>query len=402
MFKELQVARSIRKNLFPVFYAVNSISWTYLITNFRYALFHFEKGSVEEAIFMTSMVLFLILCGAISLSRFYDFFKLNMIWVVSGLFLPCLHYVRLNLVSVILGGFIAGFALPSCLAWFLDKTTFKNRGCLSSIAIVCSLFFVFPLRFMAAPTSLSFLLATVLAAWRLLGLLSLFYMSKFKQRFSMEFGEDFSPTLNRVRFFSLFLGVFALFMIIDPAEQIVIVEHFGYSTLLQIFLVEISVALPVMVVIGHLSDLWGRRPILLVSYLLLGFGYAALSVVPSKEAVLLYAAMDGCAWGALTVLFGLVVWGDIASPKVRPILLAIASSITYASNVVAIEASVFLKELEVYQAFSLAMLFLFSAALFLLFAPETVPASVLEERRAEQYVSKALKIKEKYERKRRR
>ncbi|MCD6408970.1 MAG: hypothetical protein J7L98_01330, partial [Candidatus Verstraetearchaeota archaeon] len=92
----------------------------------------------------------------------------------------------------------------------------------------------------------------------------------------------------------------------------------------------------------------------------------------------------------------------IASPKARPLLLAVASSLTHASNVVAIEASVFLKELEVYQAFSLAMLFLFSAALFLLFAPETVPASILEERRAEQYVSKALKIKEKYERKRRR
>jgi len=144
---------------------------------------------------------------------------------------------------------------------------------------------------------------------------------------------------------------------------------------------------------GWLMDLKGRRWIIILALVMLGFGYALLSFFPFiLPAQVFYVIVDGIAFGILTVAFMFVVWGDIANGEqgekfyaigLAPVPIAIGLSALVSPQLAKIDLS---------GAFSIASFFLFLAIIPIFFAPELLPEKVIKERELKKYVEEAKKV----------
>jgi MFS family permease len=147
---------------------------------------------------------------------------------------------------------------------------------------------------------------------------------------------------------------------------------------------------------GYLSDIIGRKRIIIAGYVMVGIGYAVLSLTSMNPiAFYSYVLLDGTAWGIFMLMFFLVIWGDIAEDRLKiryylignlPFILA-----SYLSTVMEPFAGI----IPLFTAFSLASFFLFIAVLPLIYAPETLAEKTMKDRDLKSYVEKAQKVAQK-------
>jgi MFS family permease len=234
----------------------------------------------------------------------------------------------------------------------------------------------------------------VFTIWRLIGLLFFSYLRP-KEKASQ--AKISYPRIVRQRSVLLYILPWVMFCLINFIE-----EPFFASQVQQSFLgtnVSYTIAIGEFgiggisaLIGGYLSDIIGRKRLIIAGYVMVGIGYAVLSLASMNPiAFYSYVLLDGTAWGIFMLMFFLVIWGDIAEERLKiryylignlPFILA-----SYLSTVMQPFAGI----IPLFTAFSLASFFLFVSVLPLIYAPETLAEKTMKDRDLKSYAEKALK-----------
>jgi MFS family permease len=147
---------------------------------------------------------------------------------------------------------------------------------------------------------------------------------------------------------------------------------------------------------GMFCDLKGRKVAGILGFVLLGIGYAILSLLPEAQlSQILYVVFDGTAWGILYVTFIFIVWGDISENKIPEKYYLLGGMPFLFAGLIEAIVQPFVTVVPISTSFSLASFFLFLAVLPLLYAPETLPEKTMKDRELKNYIEKAQKEAEK-------
>jgi MFS family permease len=143
---------------------------------------------------------------------------------------------------------------------------------------------------------------------------------------------------------------------------------------------------------GFLADRVGRKRIAIVGFVMLGLGYSVLGISAELTSWYFYTVVDGIAWGLLYVLFVITIWGDLSNNSSAEKYYAIGVAPFFASKFLQLTMSNNISAAIMPAAiFSFTAFFLFVAVLPLIYAPETLPEKVLQDRDLKSYVEKAKK-----------
>jgi len=308
---------------------------------------------------------------------------------IPGVFGICLYSI--------LAGFFSGFALANILAAFISKTTFNNRGSTSGIFVfmVYLILFVFTILVSSLHE-----LAIILV---ILKIFSLFLSLRIKDfRFNTE-SIEYTKTTNNTK--SMFLIVWGIFLLSDVAlqtyfrylETIGIIPPQGLFSYSGLHMISQIIGLFTILFGGILMDIYGRKKLMMFSFAYLGINYAIIS---SSRGILNYfTILDGIAFGILTVLFLLVLWGDICKPSNRAIWIALCiglSILSYPAIIIAPYIVNSLINITTSDLFPITSFFLFIAVVIILYLPETLPDKIIQKKELDDYIKMAKKVKEKY------
>jgi len=286
-----------------------------------------------------------------------------------------------------------GLGMPSCMGYYADFTVIENRGRLGALIFFAINIGLFLLGTILMPLASLAEQLIVLTIWRGLGLASFLVLKPTKGHAKVRKKPSYMSILRRKPLL-LYLIPWIMFSLVNSMTR----PLFPANIVEMASLITFIIAALFTLVGGLLSDLIGRKPMVIFGFLILGVGYAVLGMFPGGIAYYVYAVVDGVAWGMLGVIFLMVVWGDFSENMPSEKYYAIGGLPYLLSIFLEILIAPYIKELIPPSAtFSFASLFLFLAIMPLLYAPETLPEKKIREREFKKYIEKAKKIKEKYD-----
>jgi hypothetical protein len=388
-----------------------SVSYTFLIfanyTLLSNAIFSgpvniFDVISVSAS---TVFIIFLALSACLGLfigaifNKYYHF-HFQVICVFLGLLFGFLLYLPVQgalwiFIYSLIGGFVSSLGLTNILAAFLSKTNFTNRGSTAGIFIL--LVYVILFLFSLLVNSLREL-AIVLVVLKIFSLFLTARITEFK--FDSE-NVDYINTTSRIKL--SFLIIWFIFMFSDMIAQTFISTYAPLEIYHVLGLYAKLIGLFAILFCGLLMDISGRKKLMMFAYAYLGANYALISF--SNGILYQFTVFDGIAWGILTVLFLLVLWGDICKPSKRTVWIAASLSISiigFPATVVAPHlidsfSKLFATtELNIVDFFPFTSIFLFAAAVMILYLPETLPEKIIQKKELDDYIHMAKKIKQRY------
>lgn len=323
-----------------------------------------------------------------------------LMWVVSGAVMTMLltiiakNNMPINILICLFLGISIGIGLPSCLAYFADATTVENRGVSGGITWIAIGFGTLILAlFLNILNTLMGLLT--LAIWRISGLVAFPFLTSegvIKQARSVP---TYRSILQR-REVMLYLIPWIMFSLVNFTEAPMLDRLFGDFRNLVVF-IEFALMGLFAIIGGLLADLVGRKRVIITGFVMLGIGYAALSVFSGTQVSwYLYTAFDGIAWGMFAAVFFMTLWGDLGEHYEKEKYYALGGLPFLLAGFLPIIIEPYAGAIEAVAAFSLASFFLFLAVLPLMYAPETLPEKKIKDRELKQYIDKAKKTKEKY------
>ena len=343
------------------------------------------------------------------LSKKVDRGKFLCIWTILGVItslLPALliinvTYFQVWIMSLLLGASF-GLGIPSCLAYFAECTTVENRGRIGAITFLIANISVIFLGNLFSIFDLA-IISVFFAILRGLGLIILFM--KPEKQFSSQTATSASfISILRDRTFQLYFIVWSMFPLINEFERVLVTNYLDVwndSLIDTMAFVEPLVATFAILIGGLLCDWIGRKKIILSGFVALGVAYAIIGLnQESVELWNLYFLVDGVAWGLFSLIFVLILWGDLTQSGRSEKYYTLGSIPYFLSTIIPhVLPQSFVADVSVAAAFSLASFFLFVAVIPLVFAPETLPEKKMELRRLRSFAEEAQKAKEKYERK---
>jgi len=389
----------------PIFFVLfDAFLWYYLTLN--------VTAGISVSLNMDYMVLLflhamgVLAAGAIGLFFSRNRYKLLLLWTALGTItalLPIfdLSFSVLNIQLVCFAwGFSFGLGMPSCLGHFAEVIPIEKRGRIAGASLLFS--FLCAIVINALVQMLGFLfMYSSFGILRLLGFIPLLSLGLEKVSTHKQ-GDGERYGLSKI--FDIRLGLYLvpwfIFNIIDTMEGLLLKDVVKstfpeYYSLMQ-FILLFSLSAFVLVG-GILSDLIGRKPMVILGLSTMGMAYALISIIPSNLAVwFFYFVSDGLAWGLFYTIFIAVIWGDLAPRGLEQLYYYVGSIPFFLASIVQIALASSVKLLNATSAFSLAAIFLFLAVLPILFASETLPERKIQERQVRDYVEKAKKLKEKH------
>lgn len=324
------------------------------------------------------------------------------LWIVLGIvcsFLLILIYnVALAHISIIfiLLGISFGLGMPSCLAYLADHTQIENRGLVSAIILLASNLSAFPLAIFFTALDLTIYLI-ILTVWRIFGLL-LIASLKPKEKFSFEAPKHipFSSVLQN-RQLVLYLVPWLMFGFIDRFGKIVFRNFIELDLYQSLLLIEPIIAVFSIFLGGLLCDRIGRKKVVIYGFVSVGFAYALIGIAPmTMISWYLYIALDGITAGILSVIFLLIIWGDLSQLHKREKYYVVGSIPLFLTEAISLPLASYIKLIPANSSFSLASFFLFVAILPLMYVSETLPEKKIRIRQLRSYAEKAKKLEEKY------
>jgi MFS family permease len=395
------------KNTFLAFIlVVNVFSWYFPLYIFLRNTLSALTTTYEELLLIFGVHYLAILLSAIIgtelLRKILSQHMLLSLWMLlGGIFSLFMIFLEIRNWSItftvsILVGIALGLGYPSCLAYFKDSVNVENEGRIGGIMFFAAFLGTLLVGFLTS--ILSFVESVlVYALWRISGFL-IFQIKKDKKSIRKEKSVKTSYKLIiSEKSFILYLIPWTMFCVVNffagPWQE----HHWESDVFNLVMVVEFGVASVASLIGGYFADIIGRRRIIILGYVLLGIGYAALSIFPDNDLFIgIYALFDGISWGLFLLMFLLVIWGDIAGSKEAERYYLLGTLPFLISSYIWVIVAPFAEIIYVSTPFSIASFFLFLAVTPLMFAPETLPERKLRERELKEYVEKAKKIKEKY------
>jgi len=142
---------------------------------------------------------------------------------------------------------------------------------------------------------------------------------------------------------------------------------------------------------GIYADKKGRKHLALAGFAFLGLGYASIGLFGGNAfAAWFFIFVDGVAWGALSMLFLVTIWGDIAQNNNSEKYYFLGVLPYLFSNLAGIWVGSIISNIDIKLVFSFASIFLFIAILPLMYAPETLPDKILKHLDLNSYINKAM------------
>ncbi len=375
-------------------YGLTSVVFAGIVNNLQIAVL--EK-SLAFAAFYVGMAFSAIVGWRLFLnSRRFAF----LLWILAGISASLLLTVMessaylVTFATSLLLGVSIGTGLPSCLAYFADSTTTESRGLFGGITYGVSALLIFSLGYVLGMFS-SQTSILILAIWRALGLLVLIPLMK-KEKIQQAKTPPSYFSILGMRIVVLYLISWIMLCLVNWTEAPLVEKFFGDSYNLVV-LAEFAISAIFTFMGGIFADLFGRKRVIIAGFIMLGIEYAALSLLSEIQAVqYLYVIFDGVSWGMFSVVFFMVLWGDIAGNSSKEKYYALGGLPYLLAGFLSILVKPYIEIINISTAFSLASFFLFLAVLPLMFAPETLPEKRIKERELKGYVEKAKKTKEKY------
>ena len=295
-------------------------------------------------------------------------------------------------------GIALGLGFPSCLAFFADNSIGENRGLFGGFTFAITFLGIFLVGFVTTLTDFTTSIL-VFTFWRLIGLLFFLYLrpeEKNKQKKMPYSG------ILRQKSLILYLIPWIMFCMINFFQAPFFVTqlqkyYLGTDLSYMISISEIGIGGISALVGGYLSDIIGRKRLIIVAYVIMGIGYAILtfsSIIP--VVFYIYMLLDGIAWGIFMLMFFLIIWGDIAGEYLKSRYYLIGNLPFILSSYITTIVTPYSGTIPLFTSFSLASFFLFLAIIPLIYAPETLPEKQIKDRELKGYIEKAQKIKEKY------
>ncbi|XRH75806.1 MAG: hypothetical protein ACO0C9_01710 [Candidatus Methanosuratincola verstraetei] len=193
----------------------------------------------------------------------------------------------------------------------------------------------------------------------------------------------------------LYMFVWFIFLLVDVIVSNMALQRLTPNEIYWINLESVTLGLSAMIIGGAIADNVGRRKLIIFAYLYLGIEYSFISL--SSGDLIRYTFIDGVAWGLLSTLFLLVIWGDVGSIRARPLYTATALTIGVASIYFKNIIPLFGLRYDLNQAFPLTSIFLFLSVVITSFLlPETLPDKIIQSKELRDYIETAKKIREKY------
>jgi MFS family permease len=302
----------------------------------------------------------------------------------------------LPIISVVafLVGVALGFGYPSCLSYFADSVSPEDKGKLGGIAFFAAFLGTFLIGFLTGVLGFveSVLVFTV---WRVLGFMA-FHMLKDKKSEDREkrAGTKYKVIVSETPFL-LYVVPWTMVCLVNffvgPLQE----HYWSVDVFNSVLIVEFGIASVAALIGGYFADVIGRKRVVILGYVLLGVGYAVLSILPTSNiSISVYTIFDGIAWGLFFLVFLLVVWGDLAGSKEREKYYFLGALPFLISSYVWVIVAPFANMISISASFSLASFFLFLAVVPLMYAPETLPETETRRRELREYIEKAKKMEE--------
>ncbi|MEM4699569.1 MAG: hypothetical protein QXT74_01300 [Candidatus Nezhaarchaeales archaeon] len=361
-----------RRDLALAIYAALNISWAYQAS---FALMDLLIATAPRLLLALGPLALAFMTVGLGFRRH----EARLVWEASGLLAalwllasPPLH----QLSSVILLSFAMVFQLPAAISDFVNTTSFERRSLPSAIVGACAFL-------------VTALTPTTIALPVLKGLTALLYVATARPEPWPGLGraaEDYVKL--KATAVAILAAVWSLFVIADSLSSVTLYFQLGEEKVASLKQLTLLVGVASMVPAGLLLDRYGRRPLAIFSYMLLGLGCALVSLSPSGPVLdVLYPVIDGFAWGALTILFTFVVWADISPPARRAKYIAIGlGAAILASWQGGVWRAYALPTPHITQLFSTAAVLLFLSGAMLYFVPETLPDHVRARRAMKEYI----------------
>ncbi len=387
----------------PVFVVVfNSLVWFTL----TYAMFNSAVSQLaltsSESLMIFTMYYVGVACSAILGAMFFSRARETclLLWMLAGAGMTGIlvtvfsnDFAVNSLVSLCLGISI-GVGLPSSLACFADLTSVEHRGAYGGLlyGFVALASIVLIVLLGALEPTHGFVL---LAVWRILGFVAFFFLRSKNAQLQKRRPSSYRDMLSR-RDVLLYLVPWIMFSLVNFTEAPILEEVFDELFVLVGFL-EVGLSGFFVVIGGMLSDLVGRKRVVITGFVVLGIEYAVLSLFSEMDfAKFLYAAFDSFAWGMFASVFFMTLWGDLAMNEQREKYYAVGGLPYLLAGYLSILVQPHVGSIGTVAAFSLASFFLFLAVLPLMYAPETLPEKKIIDRQLRDYIDKAKKAKGKY------
>ncbi len=330
------------------------------------------------------------------LSRFGDRTKFLGLWMIFGVAASAASIlidktvVSNVLILALILGVSLGIGMPACMGYFTEKVRIERRGSVGGLILLLSGIFVFLLGMFSSGNL--FLETSILTVWRVLGLGFFLLLKTAKDNIDKSKAISYRSLLSQ-RPFILYLVPWLMFSLISYLTVPIQSELVGPSTVQSFQIIESGLLGVFAFIGGFFSDIFGRKRTAIVGFAMLGFGYSVLGIFYNDlGSWYIYTVIDGVALGLLYVVFIMNVWGDL-SPKggsdkyyaigVLPFFISQFLEYVIGGNVVS--------QIPKTAIFSFTALFLFSAVLPLVYAPETLPEKVMKDRDLKSYVEKAKK-----------
>jgi len=387
---------------------VNAFSWYFPL----YALFISTVNSlpIEHIVLLAIFgihyvaVIGFAVIGIRLVNEFVSRSTLLSLWMLIGIVASVLmiDLERGNQAYLFLTAFVLGISLgigfPSCLAYFADYGVVENRGrlggftwCVTGLSI-----------FLMGLLSIFFTLVasvTILAIWRGIGWVA-FTLVKSPQKTTKKEVDVSYRTILVERSFALYLVPWIMFCLINFLERPIHRNLFGTEFFYLQQMLEWGIGSVVALVGGLFSDIVGRKRVVILGYVMLGIGYAALGLLSNSViSWYFYITVDGVAWGIFALTFFMVIWGELAENRVKEKYYLIGALPFPLSSYIEVIVAPYVGLIPASASFSLAGFFLFLAVLPLMYAPETLPEKKIELRRLKGYAEQARKVRDKYLRK---
>ncbi|MEM2780785.1 MAG: MFS transporter [Candidatus Bathyarchaeia archaeon] len=325
------------------------------------------------------------------------FISWMMLGVISSFILSCVTFTSvLNILLISLfTGVAFGIGVPASLGCFAEHTAIENRAKLGGLILFINSIGTFLLGLiMSGDITLN---GFILAIWRLSGLIIFLLFEPPSESMNNRRNVSFGFILHR-RSFVVYLLPWVMFSLVNYLSVPVLNKLFTAELVESIVIIESTLAGFFAIMGGFLSDIFGRKRMSIIGFVMLGLGYAVLGIYP--ENLLnwyFYILVDSIAWGLFHVIYIFTIWGDLSEGVSTGKYYAIGGLPFYVSNFLRILIGPYIAEaVSAYAIFSFTALFMFLATLPLMFAMETLPEKTLRERELRSYIEKAKRVREKF------